>query len=108
MQRKKILKAMVPLQDWIQKVDVIEHENRFWLVPLWLDSKTEGWTEPAFLIPLDRFAHQPSSAGSIWDFLVNEQLPKEFWSDHIPTELAKRYGLIQNPGIRLPIGGKYH
>lgn len=108
MQRKKIFKAMVPFQGSTQKVDVIEHEGSFWLVPLWHDSETEEWTEPAFLIPLDRLAHQRSTGGAEWDFVVNEPMPKEFWTDYIPTQLAQQYGLITNTGIRLPIGGGYH
>lgn len=33
-----VLKALVAMKDGLYKMDVIEHDNMFWLVPLWIDT----------------------------------------------------------------------
>jgi hypothetical protein len=56
----KILKAVVQSTDngSIYQIDVIEHDNKLWLVPQWLDIPAAGVSKPARIIWMDTLPHQ--------------------------------------------------
>lgn len=70
----KILKCIIGLSDgFVGQCDGIAHEGKLWLVPQWLEHKTEPFAIPARIIRFDCFPHQ-STAGDGLDY-QNIQLP---------------------------------
>ena len=98
----KVLKTLAPIEgtNRIDKIDTIEHEGKFWLVPQWLDIPAEGWTMPARIILLDTLRHQRLEPGGLADFLLNDPLPKAVLEGHVLTEQAKQYVVVDKPPIR--------
>jgi hypothetical protein len=103
----KVLRTMVAIsgdpatQGQVLKMDTIEHEGQFWLVPEWLDSQTEEWTMPARIILLDSLRHQKSD-GEQWDFVLNDPLPKAIAYGETQPEEGSEYVVVERPGIQLP------
>lgn len=88
-------------QGQILKMDTIEHEGQFWLVPQWIDSQTEEWTMPARIILLDSLPHQESD-GKQWDFVLNDPIPKAIAFGETQPEEGSEYVVVERPNIRLP------
>ncbi len=72
-----IYQAMVMTTAGIARVDVIHHEERFWLVPYWLEAPETQVSLPALVIPLDEWPHErmPPNRDGL-HFVVNGPLPK--------------------------------
>jgi hypothetical protein len=103
----KILKTMMAISDAedgrIYKVDTIEHEGKFWIVPEWIDNKVTGWSSPTRIILLDVLPHQKSPGGPA-DFVLNYGMPKSvFYEGRIPPQPEHRFVVIENPDIKFPI-----
>ena len=91
----------------IHKMDTIEHEGRFWLVPEWLDSQSEAWTMPARIILLDTLHHQKSD-GEQWDFVLNDPIPKAIVHGETEPEPDSQYFVVERPDIQFPKPPRIH
>ena len=101
----KIFKTLMAFEgdNKIFNCDTISHEGRMWLVGEWLESPNEGWTTPARLVCLDLLQHQKSD-GSSTDFVLSHPIPKSVFDGQIPTGQEDLYLIMENSGIRYPIG----
>ncbi len=90
----------------VYKMDTIEHDAKFWLVPEWLESQDGDWTQPARIILLDTLPHQ-KSGGTFGDFVLNRPIPKNVIDGRAkPGEGG--YIVVEQPDIRLPNPSKVH
>lgn len=98
----KILKAMVPVGAEVRKVDVIEYEGQFWLVPLWLDTRESGMTTPLRIISLAAIPHQTLTHDPHAQFAVNSPIHKALFElGPIPPELSRGYVIHERPPIQI-------
>jgi hypothetical protein len=93
---------MVVVDRSICKVDVIEHDGGFWLVPEWLDMPAQGVTMPRRIIPLARVSHQRND-GIDPEFVVNDPIPKSVFDGLAQSQIADKYGVQELPEIRIPL-----
>ena len=107
----KILKTMIFFTDvpdgTIHQCDTIEHEGHFWLVPQWLEARSEGWRRPTRIIRLDAFQHQDTRGGAVSDFVLNQGIPKAVFDGQIQS-LVTAGVVIENPPIKVPIPPVVH
>ena len=109
----KILTTMVAIsgdentKGTIYKMDTIEHEGQYWLVPEWSDSQSQTWTMPTRIILLDTLAHQKSD-GKQWDFVLNDPIPKAVVYVETEPEPDIEYVVVERPDIRFPKPPKIH
>jgi hypothetical protein len=107
----KVLKTMLFLSGTgkavMFKADTIEYENKFWIVPTWLEAPSEGWKTPERIVCLNSLPHQKSSFGDA-DFLVNNPIPKDILYGQIPTQLKDKYVVIMHPDIKVLIQKGIH
>ena len=85
----------------VVKMDTIENEGRYWLVPTWIDAKGGTVSTPERVIPLDQFEHQ-TSGGDIADFVVNSPIPKKVFHCVDPATEAPEYEIYLSPGLQSP------
>jgi len=105
----KIYKTMVYFSDDthgnIYKVDTIEYEGKYWLVPEWLESPQEGLTMPKRIILLETLQHQKNIGGAISDFVLNDGIPKAVFDGE---QAGGIYIIIENPDIKIHSAGGVH
>lgn len=86
----------------IHVVDVIEYDNKLWLVPEWLDYTDAKVTMPARIVCLDLLRHErPPSDDQ--DIVVSDPIPKSVFDGHVPPGIENQYLVIERPDIRLPL-----
>jgi len=102
----KIYKAMVAIEGEaaIYKMDAIEYQGKFWLVPTWLDSPDGKQSKPLRLILLDSLQHQrlDPSGGSRADFAVNNPIPKAVLDGRAPQQQGfslNMYVVLEAPAL---------
>jgi hypothetical protein len=104
----RIWTAMVGAGSDIFTVDVIEHEGKKWLVPLWLDNTDEGWSTPARIILLDLLKHQHVPSGKPADYILNDPVPINLLeADQDQSPIAIGYVVVHRPEIRLPLSARW-
>jgi hypothetical protein len=80
------------------KVDTIEHEGQFWLVPEWIvDSKT-GTRMPARIILLDKSMHQKTTGHAFGDFVLNQLIPRAVFEGR---QTGGPYTVVERPDIKI-------
>ena len=94
-----VFKTMVPLSDGLYRMDTIEHEGQFWLVPEWIDTPRKGWSQPARIVCLSLIAHQPLPLGGEVRFVVTNPIPKSVLTGQIQPRLTTQYVVIERPAI---------
>ena len=107
----KIYKAMVFLDTpdgAIYQMDVIQHDGRFWLVPMWIESPSEGWKKPARIICLDTLKHQKSIGSPTADFVLNVPLSKAVCDGRFLPLAKSEYITVEAPNIRIDIPKGIH
>jgi hypothetical protein len=97
-----ILKTFVSDGKSIFPMDTIEYESKFWLVPQWLEHKSEGWITPARIICLEGLGYQdlrymPQRPA---DFSVGTPIPRAVLDGLVQEHEAARYTVIERPPIR--------
>jgi hypothetical protein len=101
----KIFKTAVYFSDCqeskIYRVDTIEYEGMFWLVPEWNDFPEAGVTMPDRIICLDGLVHQETSPDAAVQFVLNNGIPRSVYDGQIP--IGDKYVVIKNPDIRFPL-----
>jgi hypothetical protein len=91
----------------VQMVDVIQYEERFWLVPEWLDNHAEKISMPVRIISFDQVAHHRMK-GTNPEFVVECPIPKSVFEDRLSSEEAKQYEIVERPPIVIPLSTSTH
>lgn len=60
--------------------DTILWDERYWIVPEWLEDQTTGKRQPERIILLDNLKHTVAAPGSEHHFLLNDPIPKHVFS----------------------------
>ena len=106
----KIYKTMVAIsgdpeyRGQILRMDTIQYEGKMWLVAMWLDSQSRGYSTPERIICLDTLPHQISRLGYV-DFVLNDPLPKSVLDGHIPEKSEFEYVVVERPDIQIRAPG---
>ena len=96
----KVLKTFVAVGNEVHKVDTIEWQGKFWLVPLWVEAKDLGLQRPVRIISLSDLAHQKGGPGA--DFVLTDPLPKEFFDLAGPSAQEGRFVVVEKPELTMP------
>ena len=102
----KILKALVGSADsgLIFQIDVIEHDQKLWLVPQWLDSPAEGVSRPARIIRMDILRHQKNAPNSPYgDYILNVPIPTVLLKLATPKQPVYGFEVQEMPEISFPM-----
>jgi len=84
--------------------DAIEHEGQIWLVPVWLESKTEAWSAPLRLIcisappaglQLQKIEHEKA------DYNLNYPIPLADFLNEAPPETDHEFMVIERPALKI-------
>jgi hypothetical protein len=106
-----ILTTMMTVSDTgkaeIFAADTIKYQNKFWIVPTWLEEPNEGWKMPERIVCLENLPHQKGNFPG-YHFVLTHPIPKEILYDHIPIELAHKYVVIMRPDIKVSIPKGIH
>ena len=81
----------------IYKMDVIEHDGHFWLVPRWIDKQDEPTTRPERIVLLDTIPHKRTKD----QFVVEAPVPRYVFEGAVPPGEAAQYVVILQPDIEL-------
>lgn len=87
----------------IMKCDTIELNEKFWLVPEWIDNPAEGTRKPLRIICLDNLPHQKIDSGDPADFFLTSPIPICVFEGEIPAEAIFRFDIIEHPDISFDI-----
>jgi hypothetical protein len=85
-----------------QKVDTINYDNNWWLVPEWYDNKSKGWIMPKRIIQLDSLPHQVIDSGNPVDFVLDNPMPKDVFDGKTKKHKSKQFCVLIDPEIKLP------
>ena len=88
----------------IYKMDTIEYEGVFWLVPTWLEDPAEGRKRPERIVSLAAIPHQGMRGNALGDFLINGPVPRHALFDPAPLKEAWRSYVRFAPNIPVPFG----
>jgi hypothetical protein len=108
----KIHKAAIAIEGDNKSIqmDTIEHDGKFWLVPLWIDNPTTKTTRPARIILLDSLQHQRSSPGSLGgEFAVNVPIPRDVLEGRVRQKQgfgANLYIVIEAPDLTFELSAR--
>lgn len=105
----KILKAMVGSADSgeIFQIDVIEHDNKLWLVPQWYDVPAQGVSKPARIIRMDTLRHQKIAPGGLHgDYILNVPIPTALLNLPTPKQPVPGFEVQEMPEIIFPMKDK--
>lgn len=95
----QVFKTIVPTDDEILRMDTIEHQGLFWLVPQWIDTPRKGWSKPVRLVCLSLLHHQALKDDPDNHFFVNYPVPRAVLIGPIPPELSTQYVVIDLPDL---------
>ena len=89
------------------RMDTIEHEGKMWLVPAWIDLRTEGYSMPVRIVCLDTLGYRPSRMKSL-DFLLNDPISKAVLDGQIPPQAEADYLVVERPDIKVRDRRAFH
>lgn len=98
-----VWKAMIRIDSQLAIMDVIRHEERFWLVPDWWQSTSAGWRMPDRIVAIDSMAHDHVPQNKDWQFLINNPVPKLVFEAAHHSQIPDGYEVAIRPNIRLQI-----
>jgi hypothetical protein len=96
MELLKTLALFDHLGKWY-RIDTIEYQGKWWLVPEWLACKDKKWKRPKLLISLDSFEYSKNDSGHPADFLISGSITKGVLDGKAPPE--RHLEVINNPDI---------
>jgi hypothetical protein len=99
----RIYKARVIFGREFCLCDAIEHEGKLWLVPKWLEKRSEGWRSPARIIRFDNLEHTASVGSPGRDYLVHDQLPSTLLVFDGRPAIAPSIEVVEAPLIRFAL-----
>lgn len=85
----------------ILRMDTIQYEGQMWLVAMWLDSPSEGFSVPERIICLDTLPHHISSFENA-DFVLNDPIPKSVLDGRVPEKSEFEYVVKERPNLKVP------
>ena len=97
----KIFQTLVFIKTAIRFYDTIFWNEKYWIVPRWLENKTLGIRKPKRVILLDDLAHEEASPEVSHHFVLKETIPIYILHGHIPKET--KVHVIENPEVELDI-----
>ena len=88
----------------IMQGDAIEHQGLLWLVVQWLSNPTLGLAKPQRLLALEQFSLQrfPQTT-QVGDAAVNNPIPKGLFEFPIPSQIAGKFHVLEEPEITFPL-----
>jgi len=90
-------KATIILDDGgLGSIDVIEHENKHWLVPKWWTDRNTGMSKPERMILLNSLQHQMGA-----QITVNEPIPRAVLEGPLPSGLGPQFVVRLEPDAPL-------
>ena len=95
-----IYRTLIANEDGIHIIDTIEFEGEFWLVPRWLDNKSEGWSKPERIIRLFLLPHQRQIGSPVADFVLNIEVPTAVLDGLEPSQ-DPRIEVVELPDIQI-------
>jgi hypothetical protein len=95
----KTVKALIALDTGgMVRCDVIEFENKKWLVPSWQYNKAKGLRRPMRVILLDIIPHQPSPLPEV-AWVLNHPLPKALLDGQLAPGEAIGFVVYDEPNV---------
>lgn len=105
----KIFKVKIMVGSDVATCDAIEWQEKLWLVPGWLDDKSQGVSKPARIIRIDSFPMEALPAGSpLGDYILTVPIPIELLEQETPKQPIKGFEYIETPTLSLPPDQKPH
>jgi hypothetical protein len=89
----------------IYQIDVIEHDNKLWLVPQWYDVPAQGVSKPARIIRMDTLPHQKPS-GPHREYILNVPIPTALLNLPTPKQPVPGFEIQEMPEITMPLKDK--
>ena len=101
----KIFKVLLAYDDrpGLYAMDAIEHEDKIWLVPLWLEHQSGKYQIPARIICLETFPHQRTPDAPGIDFALNVPLPRAACEGHYLGPTKHAVVAKEKPDLRYPV-----
>jgi hypothetical protein len=100
------MKTMVAVGNTINKMDTVEFEGRYWLVPSWLVSPDGKWQRPVRIICLSSLEHQNLGNG---EFVLTLPLPAALAANQIdPPSPIDGFLVLEQPQIVVPAPSAAH
>jgi len=85
--------------------DVINHDNKLWLVVSWLDFHEQKISKPLRIIRFDTLAYQKLTNNEC-SYLINEAIPSFLFEPKALTKKSDSFEVIETPDISIPIQDK--
>lgn len=90
------------------KCDVIKFENKFWLVPNWLEDDLGLVKTPSRLICISTLEHQKLQNPKLGDFLVKVPIPRNVLYSEITEEDKESFQILEYPELDdIPAAGSH-
>lgn len=103
----KILTAAFSIEgeNVIKQGPAIEYQGFLWLIAGWIENQAGGYAKPKRLIALEPFRlqrfPQPTAFG---DAAANLPIPKGLFESPIPSQLAGKFPVLDEPDIEIQRG----
>jgi len=93
-----VLRATILYDEGIGKIDVIEHDSKLWLVPVWNEIPEKKSLVPAIMIRLDTLRHSGPHQKGDTQYTVNNPIPMSA----LRGEPTVGYEVVLEPNILVP------
>ena len=104
----QVFRVSVIVDGQIQTCDGIEWQGKLWLVPHWLDDKSQEVSTPARIIRFDSLPHQSALGTPFADYVLTDPIPKELFDLAPVTQPIPGYEYVDMPALTQPPGDKCH
>jgi hypothetical protein len=97
----RIFKTVIAVGAALLRMDTIEFQGLFWLVPEWLEELNEGSIKPTRIICLAGLRYQDlrSDTESSDDFALNVPIPKSVLEGRVQGPDSAIYWVIESPPL---------
>jgi hypothetical protein len=101
----KIFKVVLAYDDrpGLYSMDAIEHEDKLWLVPSWLEHPSGKYQIPMRIICLETFPHQRTPDTPGIDFALNVPLPRAACEGRHQAPAKPVVVVKEIPDLRYPV-----
>jgi hypothetical protein len=95
--------VMVEDDGSLAECSAIKYQDMLWLVPKWIDSPSEGTTQPERIICMDGQPYQPGGriGEKIFDYTLNRPIPTAVLYGPDPSQAAGGFVVELIPDIKL-------
>ncbi len=97
-----VWKCLAVIDTSLVLIDVIQYQNKFWLVPEWLDSPDGQWSRPRRIISVKKLQRYDLKAigTEAADFALDETLAEDVLTGACSSGKASKYQIIDLPALR--------